>query len=75
MSFVFPNKFEDLNYSVIVLSSFILNEYKLGERSLEKIFTKLHDEKSVNLNLFLDIVLFLWASKLVKVDIDHYQLV
>lgn len=60
-----PTKYEDLNYNVLVLGAHTIRYIKKGTNNIEELFAKLKLEHKVDLDLFFDIITFLWLADII----------
>ena len=60
-----PTKYEDLNYNVLVLGAHTIRYIKKGTNNIEELFAKIKLEHKVDLDLFFDIITFLWLADII----------
>lgn len=60
-----PTKYENLNYNVLVLGAHTIRYIKKGTNNIEELFAKLKLEHKVDLDLFFDIITFLWLADII----------
>lgn len=72
---IVPNKHENLNRSIIVLGSDILQALKKASYGIENLYHELYSKKPVDIKTFYDTLLFLWLSEVISIDGHHVTLV
>ena len=60
-----PTKYENLNYSILILGAHTIRYIKKGTNNIEGLFQKLKEEHNVDLDLFFDIITFLWLADII----------
>lgn len=67
-----PSKYENLNFTPLVISAYIIRELKKEPTDLESLYNKLKKQYKINLNILYDTVLFLWLADIIY--LDKYQI-
>jgi len=60
-----PTKYENLNYNILILGAHTIRYIKNGVNNIEDLFQKLKEKHNVDLDLFFDIITFLWLSNII----------
>lgn len=60
-----PTKYENLNYNILILGAHTIRYIKKGTNNIEDLFQKLKDNHNVDLDLFFDIITFLWLADII----------
>jgi len=69
-----PNKYEGLEFNLIVLGADILNLLKKKRlHNIEELFQKLKRDKAINLERFYNTLCFLWLAEMIYLE-DAYIL-
>lgn len=63
-----PTKHEDLSSSSLVVGSTLLKILKRKNLVLEDMYTALKDKHGITLEVFFDVVLFLWLAGFIEVN-------
>ncbi len=62
---LFPSKYENLNYNYLVLGAHTLRYIKNGTDNIEELFQTLKTNHKIDLDMFFDIITFLWLADLI----------
>lgn len=60
-----PTKYENLNYNILVLGVHTIRYIKQGKKNIEELFSILKLNHNVDLDLFFDIITFLWLADII----------
>lgn len=60
-----PTKYENLNYNILVLGAHTIRYIKQGKKNIEELFSVLKLNHNVDLDLFFDIITFLWLADII----------
>lgn len=60
-----PTKYENLNYNILVLGAHTIRYIKQGKKNIEELFNILKLNHNVDLDLFFDIITFLWLADII----------
>lgn len=60
-----PSKYENLNYNYLVLGAHTLRYIKNGTDNIEELFQILKTNHKIDLDMFFDILTFLWLADLI----------
>ena len=60
-----PTKYENLNYNLLILGAQTIRYIKKGTNNIEDLFQKLKEKHNVDLDLFFDIITFLWLADII----------
>lgn len=60
-----PTKYENLNYNILVLGAHTIRYIKQGKKNIEELFSILKLNHNVDLDLFFDIITFLWLADII----------
>lgn len=63
-----PTKHENLEKNVLVVGADILMLLKKRKYNIETLFQKVKKKKSISLNRFYNILLFLWLADLIELE-------
>lgn len=69
---IFPTKYENLNFTPLVISAYVIRELKKEPTDLERLYNKLKKQYKINLNILYDSLLFLWLAEVIY--LDKYQI-
>jgi len=65
---VYPSKYEDLNYTPLVISAYIIKILKKGPQNFENLYDKLVKKYKINLNIYYNCLTFLWLSEIIYLE-------
>lgn len=60
-----PSKYENLNFNYLVLGAHTLRYIKNGTDNIEELFQILKTNHKIDLDMFFDILTFLWLADLI----------
>lgn len=60
-----PSKYENLNFNYLVLGAHTLRYIKNGTDNIEELFQILKTNHKIDLDMFFDIITFLWLADLI----------
>ena len=60
-----PSKYENLNYNYLILGAHTLRLIKNGTDNIEELFQKVKKLQKSDLDVFFDIITFLWLADLI----------
>ena len=67
-----PNKYDNINRNILVLGSKVVKELKKQSYNIDKLYLKLKKDLNISLELFYDIITFLWLSEIIEKN--NYQI-
>ena len=67
-----PNKYDNINRNILVLGSRVVKELKKQPYNIDKLYLKLKKDLNISLELFYDIITFLWLSEIIEKN--NYQI-
>lgn len=65
---IIPNKYENLEKSLLVIGANIINILKNKPYNIEELFTKLKNYNQISLEQFYDTLLFLWLGEILQAN-------
>ncbi|WKZ69973.1 MAG: hypothetical protein QY331_01730 [Melioribacteraceae bacterium] len=60
-----PTKYENLNNNVLILGAHTIRYIKKGVNNIEELFQKLKENHNIDLDLFFDVITFLWLADII----------
>lgn len=69
-----PTKYEDLNFNLLVIGSYVIKLLKKNPYNIENLFQKLKKEHNLNLEQFFNALTFLWLAEIINVDLYQVSL-
>jgi hypothetical protein len=60
-----PTKYENLNYNILILGAHAIRYIKNGVNNIEELFQKLKEKQNIDLDLFFDVITFLWLADII----------
>jgi hypothetical protein len=60
-----PTKYENINYNILVLGAHTIRKIKRGGNNIEDLFQQMKTDFNIDLDLFLDIITFLWLADII----------
>lgn len=60
-----PTKYENLNFNILVLGAHTIRYIKNGKTNIEELFSVLKLKHNVDLDLFFDVITFLWLADII----------
>jgi len=61
-----PTKLDNLNYNPMILGAHVIRFVRKKEKSFEETFHFLSDQFNIDLELFLDVITFLWLTDVIN---------
>ncbi len=62
---IIPNKYEDLNQNPLIIGSYIIAHLKDKPYNIEKLFQRLREKHSLNLEQYYNALTFLWWADII----------
>lgn len=60
-----PTKYENVNYNILVLGAHTIRKIKNGSNNIEELFQQMKNDHNIDLDLFFDIITFLWLAEII----------
>lgn len=60
-----PTKYENVNYNILVLGAHTIRKIKNGSNNIEELFQQMKNDHNIDLDLFYDIITFLWLAEII----------
>ena len=60
-----PTKYDNLNFNILILGAHTIRYIKNGKHNIEELFQVLKEEHKIDLDLFFDILTFLWLAEII----------
>jgi hypothetical protein len=60
-----PTKYENINYNILVLGAHTIRYIKEGYNNIEDLFQRMKVKHNIDLDLFFDIITFLWVADII----------
>ncbi len=60
-----PTKYDNLNFNILILGAHTIRYIKSGTQNIEDLFQKLKTNQNIDLDLFFDVITFLWMADII----------
>lgn len=67
---IFPDKYEDINYSVIMLGYRIIKLLKKKDYHIHDLYKKIRKEYNIDILYYYDVLTFLWLLNSIEINFN-----
>jgi len=69
---IIPSKYDNINKNILVIGYKVIKELKKQPYNIDKLYQKLKKEINISLDLFYDVLTFLWLAEIIEKE--KYQI-
>jgi len=69
---IIPSKYDNINKNILVVGYKVIKELKKQPYNIDRLYQKLKKEINISLELFYDVLTFLWLAEIIEKE--KYQI-
>jgi len=69
---IIPSKYDNINKNILVIGYKVIKELKKQPYNIDRLYQKLKKEINISLELFYDVLTFLWLAEIIEKE--KYQI-